>query len=264
MARAQKAGAVSRSVVAAEIITPFSYQNLPDNLAKEIRDATDRIRARITQQLKEIIATGRDLLQVKSHLEHGQFEDWLDIEFAMTARTAQKYMRAAEWMADKNELSSVLQPTTLYLLSARSTPETVIERVIERFEKTGKVEPEYARMVISEAKQKKWEAEKKKSSKEERLRRKRNPTKRERQLKKELEECERRNAASYAVAKNIATLLAAKLTDDELDQVQKGFGEWSVHKRIPDALSEVRRLPADNVTEFPPKPWESKSRAPRS
>lgn len=38
MARAQKAGTVSRGVVVGEIITPFSYQNLPDGLVRDMRD----------------------------------------------------------------------------------------------------------------------------------------------------------------------------------------------------------------------------------
>ena len=112
------------------VITAFAYSDLPAPIAAEVRDATARIKDRL---IKDIIETGRDLLEVKSKLQHGQFEPWLSTEFNMTTRTAQKYMRAAEYFADKSELGSHLTPSTIYLLSAPSTPQAIQEKVVENY-----------------------------------------------------------------------------------------------------------------------------------
>ncbi len=142
-------------------ITPFNYSDLSATEAAELEAVTARIKDRLTRQVSDIIETGRDLIEVKSKLQHGQFEAWLNLSFNMTMRTAQKYMRAAEWMADKSELGSYLTPTTVYMLSAKSTPEGVHEQVVERLEKGLPAEPEYVRHVVQEARIKKGQADQK-------------------------------------------------------------------------------------------------------
>ncbi len=143
------------------IITPFAYSDLPAPVAAEVRDATTRIKDHLTRQVKDIIETGRDLLEVKTKLQHGQFERWLDSEFGMAVRTAQRFMRASEWAQDKNDIVSHLTPTTVYMLSAKSTPEGVHEQVVERLERGLPAESEYVHHVIQEARIKKGQAEQK-------------------------------------------------------------------------------------------------------
>ena len=72
------------------IITPFSYEGLSATEAAELQAVTARIKDRLTRQVKDIIATGHDLIEVKSKLPHGQFGRWLAQEFGMTDR----YMRS--------------------------------------------------------------------------------------------------------------------------------------------------------------------------
>ena len=72
-----------------DVITSFAYSDLPAPIAAEVRDATTRIKDRLTRQVKDIIETGRDLLEVKSKLPHGQFEHWLAEEFGMTDRLSE-------------------------------------------------------------------------------------------------------------------------------------------------------------------------------
>ena len=121
-----------------DIITPFAYGDLPAPIAAELQAVTSRIKDRLIRQVTDIIETGRDLIEVKSKLDHGQFQSWLNLSFNMTVRTAQKYMQAAEWMADKSELSSHLTPNTIYLLSAPTTPEAAQRQVLGGLE-AGKV-----------------------------------------------------------------------------------------------------------------------------
>ncbi len=69
-----------------DIITPFNYSDLPAPVAAELEAVTARIKDNLTRQVKNIILTGRDLLEAKSKLQHGQFESWLAQEFDLTDR----------------------------------------------------------------------------------------------------------------------------------------------------------------------------------
>jgi len=68
-----------------EIISPLSAP-----VAAAVEAATTRIKDRLARQVKDIIEIGRDRKDVKSKLEHGQFEPWLNSEFGMTDRSARR------------------------------------------------------------------------------------------------------------------------------------------------------------------------------
>ena len=267
-----------------EIIAPFTYSDLPAPVAAELQAVTARIKERLTRQVADIIETGRDLLEVKAKLEHGQFERWLAQEFGMAVRTAQRFMRASEWAQDKNDIVSHLTPTTVYMLSAKSTPEGVHEQVLERLERGLPAEPEYVRMVVQEAKNSEHEAKNRKGKREARDAQKRRESqpeeiknRRERQptiarTKKQHKKKEQRERESLATnfslqAQDLARMLVddpkvtvralAERTKDEIDQTLRNFD--IIYKRLHAALLQAHQSLADNVTLFPRKPWESKS-----
>ena len=105
------------------------YQTLaPDQAALAMR-AEERIKART---VVTVIENGRDLLEVKNALAHGLFTQWLAQTFPFTARTAQRWMTAAEQYGAKSEVTSVLKSEVLLLLAAPSTPEDVREEIEAR------------------------------------------------------------------------------------------------------------------------------------
>ena len=57
-----------------------------------LQEIAERIRSRYRRAVADIVETGRDLAQVKSALDHGEFGEWIDREFGMTMRTAQRYI----------------------------------------------------------------------------------------------------------------------------------------------------------------------------
>ena len=169
----------------------------------------------------------------------------------MTMRTAQKYMRAAEWMADKSELGSYLTPNIIYLLSAKRTPEGVHEQVVERLERGLPAEPKYVRHVVHEAKLREPKVKSKKGKREARW---------ERQRRKDEEERDRQETAAKAIAQEVAEILVNKLSEDEIDKIVDALGNRIVvHTMLREAIFDARQSHGDNVTAFPPKPWESKS-----
>lgn len=92
----------------------------------------DRIRNRLANTVADIIAIGQDLLLVKEQLPHGSFGPWVKDELGITNRTAQRFVHAAQMIDGKSDMVSHLAPTTIYALSAPSTPDAVREDFLNR------------------------------------------------------------------------------------------------------------------------------------
>src|SRR5436190_4035392 len=102
----------------------FDYESIADaSVASDMRSAAERIRQRTRAAY---IETGRELSAIKTRLEHGSFVAWVERECEINIRTAQRMMAVVEFLA-KNDSLSYLPPSTLSLLTARSTP--VVEAV---------------------------------------------------------------------------------------------------------------------------------------
>ncbi len=266
-----------------EVITPFTYSGLPAPVAAELLAATTRIKDRLVRQVTDIIETGRDLIEVKSKLPHGHFESWLTQEFCMTDRTARRFMQAATWAEGKSDTVSVLTPTAVYLLSAKSTPDVVHEQIVERIEKGFPAEPEIIRHLIQDAQNKKRDAKRAKGLREARDARKRRESppeesknRRESQrgiarAEKQRKKKEQRERESLVFnfslqARDLAIMLVddpkvtvrplAERTEDELDQTLRNFD--ILFKRLRKAIWEARNSHRDSASLFPSKPWGSK------
>ena len=116
----------------AEVIRGFDYGSLSPEVAEALREKTDRIRHQVKATATAIVWIGRDLTAVKQMLGHGQFVRWVESECGFSARTAQNYMRVAEFLEGKSATVALLPPATLYRLSAKNAPPEVVAAVTER------------------------------------------------------------------------------------------------------------------------------------
>lgn len=91
----------------------------------DLEALANRIRERVRNTTESIIGIGEDLEAAREHVGHGAFLGWIAREFRMSARTAQRYMCAAALAAGKYDTVTLLPPSTVYLLAARSTPEEI-------------------------------------------------------------------------------------------------------------------------------------------
>jgi Protein of unknown function (DUF3102) len=133
------------------------YEDLPADHANALRKQAARIRDRMSTateiMIKAVIETGRDLIAVKQYLEHGKFCEWVQVACGFTRRTAENYMRVAYAFAEaKCETISHLQLSTLYELSAKSTPPELVSLIIERAEAAQPISDDEAREMLAEAK----------------------------------------------------------------------------------------------------------------
>jgi hypothetical protein len=120
-----------------QTVPAFDYSKLDSGIAKYLRGEAERIRR---QYSASIIQIGKALIRGKHYLQHGEFIRWVETEAGIPARTAQAYMRVAEWASDKSPTVENLPPTILYLLSARRAPTEWVDGILERV-RTGKEIP---------------------------------------------------------------------------------------------------------------------------
>lgn len=112
----------------------FDYAKIPtDKVRQQAQDAATRIRENMAKTKATYVAIGRDLLSIKAQLAHGEFSSWIAVEFEMTIRTAQNMMNAAE-LVDKYTAVSILPPTVLYKLAAKSTPDGVRTKIAKQIQ----------------------------------------------------------------------------------------------------------------------------------
>jgi Protein of unknown function (DUF3102) len=114
----------------------FDYASVPNSVAKFLRGESDRIRRQYTQSIVQI---GKALLGAKRYLSHGSFIAWVEAEVGIPARTAQAYMRVAQWASGKSASVAHLPPVVLYSLSASNTPPDFARGIIERAEAGEKI-----------------------------------------------------------------------------------------------------------------------------
>ena len=117
-----------------QVIDQFDYGALPATQADELRAKAKKVRCGAATMTPAIINIGRDLLVAKQLLPHGRFSPWVEVECGFTARTAQNYMRVAEFADGKSETVSLLAPSVIYLLASKSAPPGVVHRVLQLLE----------------------------------------------------------------------------------------------------------------------------------
>ncbi len=111
----------------------FDYAALPVDSALTARAAAERIKLRLKRTVEDIIEIGRELKAVKEELPHGQFLPWIAAEFEMTKDTAQNFMSVFDRFGKNGNFPYLnFKPSILYSLAAPSTPESVIDKAIEK------------------------------------------------------------------------------------------------------------------------------------
>jgi hypothetical protein len=155
-AEASAVETVQMTVIGSEevaiIVEPFDYSALDETQQALILEQRNLIQVHVRQECLHIIEIGRALLTIKESLPHGQFGKWLRAEFGWSDRTARNYMNAAKEFGDKTEIVADLEPTALYALAAKSTPEDIREEFLEKIEAGIPLQAADVRSAVAEAK----------------------------------------------------------------------------------------------------------------
>jgi hypothetical protein len=118
-------------------VSSFDYSALDNDTAQFVQEQTGAIRAIMRRTTQDILEIGQKLINVKARLGHGNFLLWLEAEFALAERTAQRLMNVTETFHNKNVNLSDLNfaSTALYILAAPSTPDEARDEAVERASK---------------------------------------------------------------------------------------------------------------------------------
>jgi hypothetical protein len=193
----------------------FDYAALPTDTTEILQSTASRIRDRMCAS---IVETGRDLIKIKSVLEHGAFGAWLNAEIGMTERTAQNYMSAAE-LAGKYETVSYLPAAALYRLAAPSTPEAARAAIVDRLDRGETVSKLEISDTIAKAKWEKAEAERLAKIAPAELKRMRlRKEQRERKWEADRLEREREEQEEKQAARRAITILRDRLSGDQFNE----------------------------------------------
>lgn len=223
---------------AAKISLPFDYSalDIDSNAMTELRRAADDIHVHRGKIGVSIVEIGRALLTAKARLPHGHFGRWLVAEFHWTDRTARNFMMATERFDGKTEIISELQPTTIYLLAAPSTPISVCDEVVSRREAGEHLPDRTIKMMVVEAKRTKTAKDHRRLTREAREARRGRSEGQRQALEDDLQRQRQRDAALARAATIICEGIG-----DALPELLKLFEEsgpgglW----RLPEALAKT-------------------------
>ncbi|HMN26821.1 MAG TPA: DUF3102 domain-containing protein [Caldilineaceae bacterium] len=130
----------------------YDYNTVAEAYRESVRRAALTIKPRLKRATEDIFVIGKELHATKAMLPHGEYTQWLDIEFSLSERMAQRFVNVYDRLGPKTDKLSVLPPSTLYLLAAPSTPDAAIRAVEKQIERGKRVSVAYVQQVISDAK----------------------------------------------------------------------------------------------------------------
>ncbi len=110
----------------------FEYNILEVQTRRVVQQRTNEIKTLMRRNSQDLIDIGQKLIEVKQHLGHGSFRNWLKFEFNWSVSAATKFMQVAEQFKCVNFTHLNITASTLYLIAAPSTPKEVREEVLER------------------------------------------------------------------------------------------------------------------------------------
>jgi hypothetical protein len=119
------------------------------DLASEIRELT-----KLTAQ--SILTIGARLTEAKKILGHGRFLEWIDSQFGWSQDTAERFMRVHAVVGPRIEAIEFrkvrnleIDASALYLIARRSTPEPVIQEVLDRAKQGEHISHSFVRGLVT-------------------------------------------------------------------------------------------------------------------
>ena len=103
------------------IITRFDYEILSPPKRNVVQKCTGEIKERLCRTAQDVWEVGQKLVEVRSQLEHGQFEMWLSAEFGWSRRTAYDFINVYEAFGENTNFARLdIATSALYKLAANA------------------------------------------------------------------------------------------------------------------------------------------------
>lgn len=131
----------------------YDYSQIPEAHRDAIKRSAINIKPRLKRAAEDIFVIGEELAATKARLLHGEYTNWLEVEFGLSERMAQRFVNVRERLGAKSDKLSVLIPSALYLLAAKSTPDEAIEAVEKAIDAGNRIGVAYVQSVVTKYKQ---------------------------------------------------------------------------------------------------------------
>ena len=110
----------------------FDYDSLPRRDIQFVKRTTRQVNLLLERSTGDIIAIGQKLIEMKARLGHGHWRAWLQTQWPLDISLANRWMNVARKCGQFPHLK--IPRSTLYLLAANSTPDTLREEFTRRVE----------------------------------------------------------------------------------------------------------------------------------
>jgi hypothetical protein len=136
-----------------QLVTRFDYEILSPQQRTVVQNCTGEIKERLRRTAQDVWEVGQKLVEVRSQLEHGQFEAWLSAEFGWSRRTAYNFINVHEAFSESTNFAQLdIATSALYKLAAPSTPESIRHEFLNKAEKGEKITHKEISRVLTRAK----------------------------------------------------------------------------------------------------------------
>ncbi|MFM7449136.1 MAG: DUF3102 domain-containing protein [Leptolyngbyaceae cyanobacterium] len=132
----------------------FAYTNLDAEILTVVQQHTNEIKGLMRRTAQDIIQIGQKLIEVKQHLGHGNFTNWLKFEFNWSISTATKFMHVAEQLKSVNFTNLNISASALYIIAAPSTSKDARAEVLKLAVVGENISYNQAKEIVSKYKQK--------------------------------------------------------------------------------------------------------------
>jgi hypothetical protein len=220
----------------------FDYDGLPADVAADARSFVSEYRSFQRRTVLAMAEIGRQLINIRERLEHGQFLKWIEAELGSKS-TAYRCMNVAEKFAPA-ELPTVgsLDVNTVQALAAESTPQDLRQEIIGKLASGEPVSAAQIKEQLAYARREaKHAARLRKESAHQRQLRQRREIRRQRDLERERKQRDEEEARQTDVAARAAQLVADHLGGDlpTLVSLLEGCSPWRFNSALRDLASRA-------------------------
>ncbi len=122
------------------LVNHFDYESLSPKQRSIVQNCTGAIKERLRRTAQDVWEIGQQLVEVRSQLEHGQFEGWLSAEFGWSRRSAYNFINVYEAFSDSTNFAQLdIATSALYKLAAPSVPKSVRKKFLDKAKKGAKI-----------------------------------------------------------------------------------------------------------------------------
>lgn len=137
-------------MTAAEILpATFDYADLDAETRIVVQQRTSEIKTLARRAASDVVEIGQKLADVKERLGHGQFGQWLSVEFDWSQDTAGRFLAVAAKFGQIPQIAE-FAPSALYLLAASSVPDEARADAVARANVGQPITVATAKVIIAE------------------------------------------------------------------------------------------------------------------